>query len=131
MGLNDSLPDSLLDLLADVVVVADADRRILKVNRSFEKKTGLTLSLVKGRDFKDLWTEPLVLVDDLFSSGHPQSGEARLEMPGGEIKHFSINLTLQNSEEGGPVRLLAVLHDLEESENTTARVGVDALTGLP
>nr|CAX84195.1 Predicted signal transduction protein [uncultured bacterium] len=129
MGTNETFPDSLLDLLADAVVVADADGRIIKVNRAFEKTTGMTLSLVKGRNFKELWTEPLILADGLTLGGPPQSGEARLEKPGGEIKHFSINLTLQEGE--SEPRLLAVLHDLEDTEGSATKVGLDALTGLP
>ncbi|MBF0268312.1 MAG: EAL domain-containing protein [Alphaproteobacteria bacterium] len=126
-----NLPDSLLDLLSDAVIVADADLRIQKVNRAFEKATGLTLGLVAGRDLNGLWTEPLAIIDSVLSSGHPQSGEARLEKPGGEIKHFSVNLTPQDGEGTGRPGLLAVLHDLEQSGATQSKVGVDALTGLP
>jgi diguanylate cyclase (GGDEF)-like protein len=128
---SSALPDALLDLLSDAVVVADENRRILKVNRAFEKSTGLTLSLIEGRDFNSLWTEPLALLDGLSPGASPLSGEARLEVPGGEIKRFSVNLSLQQAEGQPGCNLLAVLHDLDTGTSAKSRVGIDVLTELP
>jgi len=128
---NSTLPDSLLELLSDAVAVADAGLRVLKVNRAFEKATGLLQEKVLGQDFSSLWAEPLALAEDLTSGGFSQSGMVSLKLPEGGVKRFSVNLSLQKRDDDTSPSLLAVLHDLEASQSTKARIGVDPLTGLP
>jgi diguanylate cyclase (GGDEF)-like protein/PAS domain S-box-containing protein len=130
MELIGALPDSLLDLLSDAVVVAGEDGCILRVNRSFEKSTGFTPDLVIGRPFADLWTEPLALLEKDQGEG-PLQVEARLERPGGEMKHFSVNISWQRGGSDGPANLVAVLHDLEAGDAAKVKIGSDVLTGLP
>ncbi|MDK9719887.1 MAG: EAL domain-containing protein [Rhodospirillales bacterium] len=128
---NSTLPDSLLELLSDAVAVADAGLRVLKVNRAFEKATGLLQENVQGQDFSSLWAEPLALAEDLTSGGFSQSGMVSLKLPEGGVKRFSVNLSLQKRDDDTSPSLLAVLHDLEAGQSTKARIGVDPLTGLP
>lgn len=128
---NSMLPDSLLELLSDAVIVADAGHRVLKVNRAFEKATGLSQDKVLGKDFSSLWAEPLALADDLISGGLAQSGMVSLKLPEGGVKRFSVNLSLQTRDDHTSPSLLAVLHDLDAGPSTKARIGVDVLTGLP
>lgn len=125
------LPDALLDLLADAVVVSDSQFRVVKVNPAFEKATGLSEGMVRGRDVRSLWTAPLSISMDTLKSGHAQRGEVCIDLAGGQVKRFSANLSLQALEDGAEPGLIAVLHDLEVSETALAPVGVDVLTGLP
>lgn len=128
---NSLLSDALLDLLADAVIVADAGFRIVKVNPAFEKSTGLSEGQVLGGDIRRLWSDPLDLSLDLLKSGQAQRGEVCLDVPGGAVKRFSVNLSLQRTGDGDETSLVAVLHDLELADSAVAPVGVDVLTGLP
>ena len=70
--------DSLLDMVASLVIVVDAHSRIVRFNRACEQTSGWSEAEVRGRDLWDVLREP---EGRGRLAGHRQEGRSVLELP--------------------------------------------------
>lgn len=123
------LNESLLDYVADHVVLADKEQRILYVNRAYETVTGVPRERAIGRPLRDAWEgriepERLAEISRTVAAGNVFRGEFVNRSGSGELFYDEVLISPLRSATGVINYYLAVGRDA-----TTRRLS-DPITGL-
>jgi diguanylate cyclase (GGDEF)-like protein/PAS domain S-box-containing protein len=123
------LNESLLEYVADHVVLADKNGRIVYVNRAFETVTGLPREQAIGKSFTIAWAgriepERLNEISRVIADGNVYRGEFVNRTGSGELFYDEVLISPLRSATGEVNYFLAVGRD------ATARRLSDPITGL-
>lgn len=134
------LAAALFEQGTESVVVTDAEHRIVRVNRSFERLTGYTLSEALGRRPAEwhagspLATQGRSIEEDAEAGGHWQ-GELMLRCKDGEIVPVWLSVVPLRCRQGHITHYLRTAIDLRETKAQAERIRqlafYDPLTHLP
>lgn len=122
------------------IMITDANKKILRVNKSFERMTGYSQEEAKGKDpsffssgvhGKEFYTE---MWKSIFSDGGWR-GEIWNKRKNGEVYPQSLTITAVKDAEGKIINYVGDfidISDLKNAENKISRLSYyDSLTGLP
>ncbi|MEO8417751.1 MAG: EAL domain-containing protein [Methylophilaceae bacterium] len=124
----------------EAIMITDADKNILRVNRSFEKTTGYAEVEVTGKDIRSLRSEQH---DEEFYAEMWQtvantgswSGELWSQHKSGNIYPAKVTLSAVRKAQGDTTHYVAIFSNISERKKTEQRIQTlafnDALTGLP
>jgi diguanylate cyclase (GGDEF)-like protein/PAS domain S-box-containing protein len=123
------LNESLLEYVADHVVLADKDLKIIYVNRAYETVTGMSREQALGLPLHDAWAgriepERLSDINRTLAAGNIYRGEFVNRAGSGELFYDEVTISPLRSPVGEITYFLAVGRDA-----TTRRLS-DPITGL-
>jgi len=138
--------NSIIDSVADPILVKDANLRFLLVNQSFCEFTGIARERFIGRTDADLFPAEQAHIFNLMdrlvlSTGRPNINEEELVRADGSIRTIRTTKTMFVDDDGGKVlvgiftdltALRATQRDLEAANKRLSELAHrDSLTGLP
>jgi PAS domain S-box-containing protein len=123
LDLFDVLPmarERLFHYMADIVLILDADDRIVEINPAGERSFQVNLKSIRGRPFNDLIDIDHIEAAQIISSQSQYRGEISLVID--QKPHwFDVNLSTVYLEEGVPGAKLIVMRDITEQKELQQR----------
>ena len=120
--------DTILGNIRDAVVVADGDRRLLRLNNAFEALTGHAAEAVLDKIGEDATFTHLQLAEAMGESGGGR-WEGFLRCADGADRPFEMTLAAVNGEAPFPSHYIGLIRPAVVAGER--RIGYDELTGLP
>jgi PAS domain S-box-containing protein len=108
---------SLIEASVDPLVTIGIDGKIMDVNSTTEKITGLSRKELVGTDFSDYFTEPERAKAgylQVFSEGFVRNYELAIRHSSGEITPVHYNASVYRDEEGKAIGVFAAARDITE-----------------
>src|SRR4030067_1220515 len=139
MNTDSAILNTLLEISEDAIIVSDESYRVLRVNPTFNKLTGLDAKEVKGRILVQhdcgIREEPLLeTIEKPYGKGSSWTGLIHIRKKDGKV--FTANgdiLTIKDGQ-GKPIRHIDVLRPGASPEghpNDKGSRQLDPLTNLP
>jgi len=131
--------DRVVENLADGVIVVDREDRIIDLNRSAQRITGLDRDRVFGQAATDALSSYPAIIEVLAApDGDPSVGASRRDMVithSGIPRYFALSSSEVTSRRGEPLGSTVIMHDITERvrlfEQARELANKDDLTGLP
>jgi diguanylate cyclase len=127
-----ALLETLLENIRDAVVVADSDRRIVRVNKAFEIVTGHTQDALMNR-INGHAEVAFELLSRSLSVNDGGRWQGALRCADGSDHMFEVTVTGVNGDDPFPTHYIGVVRPSDDLPLDTGvrRFGHDELTGLP
>lgn len=128
MNDHQAILDVILENIRDAVVLVDADRRLVRVNKAFEQATGHAVTAFLAGEGKDaaLAREHLLRAMDSSDGGR---WHGPLRCGDGADRLFDVTVSAVNGDGVFPTHYLGLLRP--SAGEDSRRFGHDELTGLP
>ena len=139
MNTDSVILNTLLEISEDAIIVSDESYRVLRVNPTFNKLTGLDAREVKGRILVQhdcgIREEPLLeTVENPYGKGSSWTGLIHIRKKDGKVFTANGDILTVNDGQGNPIRHIAVLRPGASPEghpNDKGSRQLDPLTKLP
>ena len=136
MDTDSAILNTLLEISVDAIIVSDESYRVLRVNPTFNKLTGLDAQEVKGRSLiqhdRGSREKPLLeTVEKPYAKGSSWAGLITISKKDGKAFTSSCAIVTINDGQGNPIRHIAVLrpgaspegHSNDEGSGLILQVG--------
>lgn len=121
------LDEKILDSSPVALVLRDANLRIVRVSKAFEKVTGYEISQVLGKRTEEFMPdsperdEIVKRLKKVFETGEP-SGPREMKAPTSDLRYFRENILPVADEKGNVTNTLSVLEDITAQVTTERKL---------